>query len=182
MNDESQIIRLLKVSDEKTIHKLYVDYKSGFQMFANKYPIAKDAVLDIYQDAIVALCENAKKGKLDTLKSSLKTYLFAIGKYMIYSQLKKENKTITYENIEDVQFEWEDIPDDGNEQLNLLRAVFSKLGGQCQQLLKLFYYEEKKLDEITLLLNYENKDVTKSQKSRCLKTLKELTINTIKNG
>src|SRR5690606_8476310 len=182
MNDESQVISLLKRDDEKTIHKLYTAYKPGFYMFANKYPIAKETVLDIYQDAIVALCENAKKGKLDTLKSSLKTYFFAIGKYMIYAHLKKDNQTTVYENIDDIHFEWEVIEEENDEQLYLLRTVFSELGDQCQQILKLFYYEEKKLDEITTLMNYENKDVAKSQKSRCLKALKELTNKKTRNG
>jgi DNA-directed RNA polymerase specialized sigma subunit len=50
-----------------------------------------------------------------------------------------------------------------------------KLGEQCQKVLTLFYYEEKKLDEIQSLLGYTNKDVLKSQKSRCLKQLKDLT-------
>jgi DNA-directed RNA polymerase specialized sigma subunit len=40
--------------------------------------------------------------------------------------------------------------------------------------LQLFYYEEKKLDEIQEQLGYTSKDVLKSQKSRCLKQLKEL--------
>lgn len=34
---------------------------------------------------------------------------------------------------------------------------------------------KKKLDEIQVELGYSNKDVLKSQKSRCLKQLKDLT-------
>ena len=55
------------------------------------------------------------------------------------------------------------------------KKSFEKLGQQCRKVLQLFYYDEKKLDEIQTLLGYTNKDVLKSQKSRCLKQLKELT-------
>ncbi|WP_396177320.1 RNA polymerase sigma factor [Flavobacterium sp.] len=61
-----------------------------------------------------------------------------------------------------------------NLQIEMLQNGFKKLGEQCRKVLHLFYYEEKKLDEIQSLLGYTNKDVLKSQKSRCLKQLKEL--------
>jgi RNA polymerase sigma factor (sigma-70 family) len=183
MNNESQIIELLKKGDEKTIHFLYTEYKPGFLLFAAKYNLAKDDLLDVYQDAIVALCENAKKGNLDELKSAVKTYFFTIGKYMIYARLKKNNKTTPYENIDNFDFEWEDLEEDKtNVQLISLREAFKELGEQCKKVLTLFYYEEKKLEEITQLMKYENKDVAKSQKSRCIKTLKELSKKNRTNG
>ncbi|TYB75903.1 RNA polymerase sigma factor [Bizionia myxarmorum] len=177
MNEESHIIELLKKGDEKTIHFIYNEYKPGFLMFAGRYTLSKDDLLDVYQDAIVALCENARKGNLDELKSSIKTYFFSIGKYMIYAQLKKRNQTTTYENIDNFHFEWDDYDENiTNVQLVRMREVFRDLGEQCKKVLSLFYYEEKKLEEITQLMNYENKNVAKSQKSRCIKKLRDLTI------
>lgn len=175
MIEDPQIIRLLKSEDEKTIRTVYNEYKPGFLLFAKKYPIPNEIIIDIYQDAIVALFENAKKGKLDSINSSLKTYFFAIGKYMIYARIKKESQNVAFQSVEDVHFEWDEIDEKEDSKLQLLRTVFSKLGKQCQQILKLFYYEEKNLDEIKQIMNYENKDVAKSQKSRCIKALKELT-------
>lgn len=71
--------------------------------------------------------------------------------------------------------DWElEDEDEGKEQVQQLGIVFKKLGEQCQKVLRLFYYEEKKLDEIQQLLSYSSKDVLKAQKSRCLKQLKEL--------
>ncbi|MBA3985266.1 MAG: sigma-70 family RNA polymerase sigma factor [Flavobacteriales bacterium] len=177
MPKEPLIICQLKKGDEKTIRYIYNEFKPGFLLFAAKYNLEKEDLLDVYQDAIVALCENAKKGNLDTLKSSLKTYFFSVGKYMIYARLKMENQKVPYENIEGTHFEWaeEDEEEIYNSKISELRELFKMLGEQCQEILKLFYYEEKKLDEITLIMKYENKDVAKSQKSRCLKSLKELT-------
>ena len=46
------------------------------------------AIEDIFQDALIALYENAQNGKLDTIKSSLKTYLFSISKFMLFKKFK----------------------------------------------------------------------------------------------
>ncbi len=175
MIDDASTIRLLKTNDEKIIRKVYDSFKPGFILFAKRYPLSDDMILDIYQDAMIALCENARKGKLDEIKSSLKTYFFAIGKYMIYAKLKKEGNMSSYEQIEDVHFEWPDLKEDDDENIAIIDQAFSRLGIQCQQILRLFYYEERNLDQITALMKYENKDVTKSQKSRCLKALRALT-------
>lgn len=170
------IIEQLKKGDEKTIHSIYVENKNGFLLFAARYNLPTDDVLDIYQDSIIALCENAKKGTIDTLENTISTYLFSIGKYMIYKKLKSKNKNISIDfdtKLPQAIEDDEEEPDNATE-VALLQNNFKKLGEQCQKVLRLFYYEEKKLDEIQIALNYTNKDVLKSQKSRCLKQLKDL--------
>lgn len=169
------IIEKLKKGDEKTIHSIYVENKNGFSLFAARYNLPADDVLDTYQDSIIALCENAKKGTIDTLESSISTYLFSIGKYMIYKKLKSKNKAVSIDYDAQLPQVIEDNEEDENDnEMILLQNNFKKLGEQCQKVLRLFYYEEKKLDAIQIELNYTNKDVLKSQKSRCLKQLKDL--------
>lgn len=176
MIDAPNMIEQLKSGDEKTIRSIYEDHKNGFLLFASRYGLDKEELIDIYQDAVIALIENAKKGKIDDLKSSLTTYLFGIGKFMVFQRLKKKNKTIPSDELERFELEYDDYSEDEmNIQLLSLREGLKKLGEQCLKVLTLFYYEEKKLDEIQALLGYTNKDVLKSQKSRCLKQLKDLT-------
>ncbi|MGB6083502.1 RNA polymerase sigma factor [Moheibacter sp.] len=174
---EDEVKRYLKSNQEKALFKIYDFYKSEFLQFANRYELPKDDILDVYQDAFIALHENALKGKLDELKSNVKTYFFAIGKYMIYSKLKQDKKSIYMESADDFQFDesWsiEEEPEE-NSSVRKLEIALNQMGGKCKELLTYFYYEEKKLDEIVLLMNYDNKDVAKSQKSRCMKNLKNL--------
>lgn len=166
-------LQKLKQKDPKTIEKLYLENKSAFLSFAAKFKIDPDELLDIYQDAFVALVENAAKGKLDDLKSEIKTYLFSIGKYMVYARLKKDKSAnIDIEKLPE-NFEWETI-DETEDLLELLEKKLSQIGEQCFKILKMFYYENLKLNDILEVLPYQSKDVLKSQKSRCLKQLKEL--------
>ncbi|MCD8538999.1 MAG: sigma-70 family RNA polymerase sigma factor [Leadbetterella sp.] len=166
-------IAALKNGDRREIEKLYNQYKSGFILFLGRYGLPREELTDIYQDSVVALIENARKGLMDNLEVELKTYLFAIGKFMVFKRLKKDREI----SKEDLIFEWYDT---GNEETESprLRAALNRLGGRCYELLNLFYYQGKKLDEIQVLMGYDKKDVLKSQKSRCLKQLKEI----IENG
>lgn len=162
-------VQQLKDGNRKTIEILYLKYKSGFLLFLSKYELSDDDKLDIYQDSVIALIENARKGLLDDLKVELKTYLFSIGKFMAFRRLKQIPES-PLENIEWYEVEKEDFSEE-------LETGLKKLGKRCYEILRLFYYEEKKLDEIQSLLEYEKKEVLKSQKSRCLKQLKEIIEN-----
>lgn len=166
-------VAALKNGDRREIEKLYNQYKSGFILFLGRYGLPREELTDIYQDSVVALIENARKGLMDNLEVELKTYLFAIGKFMVFKRLKKEREI----NAEDLIFEWYDTGNEDTE-VPVLREALNRLGGRCYELLNLFYYQGKKLDEIQVLMGYDKKDVLKSRKSRCLKQLKEI----IENG
>lgn len=175
MNVDASLIEKIKRNEESALKKLYEGNRKQFISFAKRYTLDKETITDIYQDAFIALCENAKKGKMDDLKSSISTYLFGIGKFMVFQYLKKKKKMVIAEEIEAIDFDYEAYEEENNERAVLeLRKAFEAMGEQCKRVLQLFYYEERKLDEIMHLLDYSNKDVLKSQKSRCMKKLKDL--------
>lgn len=173
MNKESQWIKSLQKGKTATLDDIYLELKGGFLKFAKQYPIAPDIALDIYHDSIIALYENIKRGKLNDLKSSIKTYLYAIGKYKIFAYLKlvQHEQYDGAELIEEIKlFEIET----SEERLKLLQRAYQKLGLKCQQILHLFYYNGLSLEDIQVQMSYESKDTVKSQKSRCLKQLKQI--------
>jgi len=180
MTDDT-LIKALKNDDRSVLKSVYTNNKLAFVAFANKYDLGKDDVLDIYQDAIIALRENALKGHLDHLNSELKTYLFSIGKYMIYSRLKEKKKlyaTDSFEEPDDFEeLKIKDISYNSNPRQRQLQKAYKQLGEKCKSILNLFYFRGFTLDEIVVELNYTNKDVAKSQKSRCIKTLKTIINN-----
>src|SRR5690606_21677505 len=131
---------------------------------------------DTYQDAIVTLYENILSGKLVSLTSSLKTYVFAIGKYKIYNSLKVKVSTTDSDDYDQHWYE-----DDDEELLLLkeenivkLQAAYQQLGTKCKEVVRLFYYDNLSIEEIKERLGYTSKDVVKSQKSRCVKKIKEI--------
>jgi len=177
---EKNDIKTLVLSNPKEISKLYYANRDTFLNFGKKYGLNFDDLSDIYQEAFIALRKHALSGKLNTVNSSLKTYLFGIGKFMIYDLLKERKKTTSYEpslhvadeTIEPIAFK------NTNEELTieqqLLRTFFKKLGKKCQEMLTLFYSRGLSIDEIVECTNYTSNSVVRSQKSRCIKTLKEM--------
>ena len=174
---EKHLVELIKNNHGATIKNVYLNNKLPFFKIANTYKIPNEVALDIYQDSVVALIENIRKNKIDNLKSTVSTYLLSIGKFMIFNYLKSK-KPIALENfkVNDLgtisNFAIDD--NDLNPKELMLKRAYETLGEQCKAILNLFYFENKTLDDIQLLLNYQNKNVLKSQKSRCLSHLKTL--------
>lgn len=172
MNEDS--IKNFKENNEIEIRKMYNEHRSLFFGFARKYNITESEIADIYQEAFLALRKHALSGKLQEVKCSLRTYLFGIGKYLIFNELKKNSKLVPLlpnsEEIEEVVILEEEPL---SYEQKLLQQNFKKLGKKCQQMLTMFYYRGLTNEEICKMEGYENEAVVRSQKSRCLKSLKE---------
>ncbi len=166
---------LLKKGPNQALEKIYTGYRKSFLQFARKYELDDDILIKIYQDSFIALREHAIKGKLDHIKSSIKTYLYNIGEYKIHALLKKQKTTAYYEKNKDFINSKEIIDVFEEPKLSveqkLLQKHFMQLGKRCQELLTLFYYRGLTIKEIADSQGYENKNIVKNQKSHCLKLL-----------
>jgi RNA polymerase sigma factor (sigma-70 family) len=173
---EDQIIEAVKNGSREVIKRLYIENRAGFIRFVvQKYSVPNDVVEDFYQDAFIALIENIKKGKLDDLKSSIKTYLFSIGKFMTFKYYKKPQMSVVeFSDFEELLEDESDEEERDEALIQLIQSKLQQMGDSCRKILTLFYYEEKKIEDIVKMGDYANKDVVKSQKSRCLSHLKKL--------
>ncbi len=182
MNKEEQkTFEALKNGSEETFKKVYEDNRLKFIHFARKYQLSEEESIDIYQDAYIVFYENVTLGKLTALKSTISTYIFSVGKYMIIDRLKKNKKTIDSElalsMAQDDSISVEALLEGETtltQEQMLLQKFFTLLGGQCKKVLTLFYYRGFNIAEIMIEGGYNSENVVKSQKSRCLKQLKEL--------
>ncbi|WP_439128334.1 RNA polymerase sigma factor [Polaribacter sp.] len=175
---EHQLILLLKQADKKALKMLYTENRNSFINFARKFKVSENDILDAYQDAIIALSEKALHGELDNLKCTVKTYLFGIGKYLLFEKARKNQKRVLDFPLEKETYNYKTIAEDflgeaPNKLERLLRKGFTSLGKKCKEVLILFYYRGYTIDEISEKLNYKDKNVVKSQKSRCIKQLRE---------
>lgn len=179
MKKENRLIARIQSGDQKAIEEVYTQFKLDFVAYASRFTIAEADVIDIYQDSVVVLYENILSGKLTSLTSSLKTYLFAIGKYKIFNSLKMKVNTVDLGDYGTIIAESNN--DDHRlreESIEKLERAYQQLGNQCQEVIKLFYYENQNIEAIKNRLGYTSKDVVKSQKSRCIKQLKEILLKT----
>jgi RNA polymerase sigma factor (sigma-70 family) len=175
---EDQLLLELKKSNKKALKMVYVENRIPFINFARKFSVSEEDIIDVYQDVIIVLHDKAIKGELAALTCSIRTYLLGIGKYMLYDKTRKNNKKVDNFPLEKEDYNYREITHDfleeePNQLQRLLQKAFSTLGKKCKEVLTLFYYRGYTIEEISETLNYENKNVAKSQKSRCIKQLKE---------
>lgn len=180
-NEKAEItLEDLRKGSESVLKKVYEENRDKFLNYARRFSLSEDENIDIYQDAYVIFYDNVMSGKIESFTSSISTYLFGIGKYLIFDQMRKNKKTVgsnydlsmVGESDELVStFEME-RPGLTTEQ-QLLQQYFGTLGKKCQELLTLFYYRGFTIQEIMEAGGYNSENVVKSQKSRCMKTLKE---------
>jgi RNA polymerase sigma factor (sigma-70 family) len=160
----------------KALDNVYIDYKEEFLHFSRKFGLLDEDLHDVYQDTIIAFYENILSGRLTELTSSLKTYIFSIGKYSIYNNLKKKGKTVALdkEYLESLDLVAIDSHFEHTEKSVKVKKALEKLGDRCQRILVLFYYHSYTIEALKNELEYKNENVVRSHKSRCLKHLKDL--------
>lgn len=175
---EKNLLKVITSDHPREIQHLYESYRMGFLHFGAKYRLEEHELLEIYHDALLEMRKHALKGNLETVTASFKTYLFSIGKFKIYKYLKEKGKSpmqILTEIPEEESLEIELFEEvQLTEKQQKLQTYFSKLGKKCQKMLINFYYKELSIKEIMDFENYESENTVRSQKSRCLKTLKSL--------
>lgn len=170
----------LKTGSDTVLKQVYNDNRAKFLNFARRYSLSEEENIDVYQDAYIIFYENIMNGKVEGFTSSISTYLFGIGKHLIFDRIKK-NKRLLHSEFELTMIGEEDqiinsleIEEEAlTSEQELLKHYFETLGKKCQDLLAYFYYRGYTIQEIMIAENYNSENVVKAAKSRCMKTLRE---------
>lgn len=172
--ETSAIIEAIKAGSEKILFQLYESYRDEFVSWAiRNHQISIEEAKDIFQEAIVGLYKNVKGGKADSLESSIKTYLFGIGKNIILNLLKRKGiETKVYEQFTESQSESHDYYD-REHLVSLVSRIYRALGSPCKEVLELYYERGFDMESVAMRLGYKNADVAKKKKYECLKSLEE---------
>lgn len=173
MNDE-HIIELIKQRKEgKAMLKLY-RYQSVVKKMISSKGGSKEDALDIFQEALIILCKRVWQGDFE-LSSKLDTYIYGICYNLWRDHLKtrKDNyhKEMTEEYIFDDNF---DELIEKERKITAIEDALKKIGEACLKLIKLFYYEKKKVKEIVEILNYSSENSVKVQKYKCIERAKKM--------
>ncbi|HEX5170249.1 MAG TPA: sigma-70 family RNA polymerase sigma factor [Cyclobacteriaceae bacterium] len=174
---QNEIIAKIKSGGQTELGMIYEEYRSEFLKWVMKEYNCSDAdSKDIYQLTILIFYDNVKTGKLEHLVSTVKTYLFGIGKNIVMENMRKANR---HTPLDQERWLKEYLIDEPSDQVpeavfEMAKRALIKLGEPCKKLVELFYYDRKSLEEITALLNYKNAETAKNQKCKCMKRLRKL--------
>lgn len=173
-----QLLQKIRSGDEHLLKELYEQYREGFiHWAARQYQADEDQAAEIYQKAFISLYYNIKDGKLTQLNSSLKTYLFAIGKNMFRDLFKrKDSQHSSLDMSRELGELNPDILDEyqHEHQKKVVSQLLHMIGEPCKTVLKLFYFKGYSPEAISIEMNYKDERVVRKRKSVCLKQLRDL--------
>ncbi len=174
---QNEIIAKIKTGGQTELGMIYEEYRAEFLKWITRdYNCSEDDSKDIYQLTILIFYDNIKSGKLEHLVSSVKTYLFGIGKNIVMENMRKASRQTPIDQERWLKEHLIDETDNSvsDQTFEIAKRALLKLGEPCRKLIEFFYYDRKSLEEITALLNYKNAETAKNQKCKCMKRLRKL--------
>lgn len=155
--------------------------------------VGNDKKEEIFQEAFITLWENilnkrlyvengellGKDGK--PFSGRITTYLMSIAriKYLEWSRKYKGESQVDIESLNGVTsdggfFEGILYDEADGVELEIIAECISHMSERCNQILTMFYYEEKTLDDIMVELpSFESKNALKTAKYKCMENLRK---------
>jgi RNA polymerase sigma-70 factor (ECF subfamily) len=169
-------LELVRSGDSAVLRELYRKHRSAFIQWAKKKytgVVGREAdadVADVYQQTFTIFYFNVRDGKFTGMTSSIRTYIFAIGKNLL-NKLAEQKRTA--EPIDDVKES--DLPADtiferyeATHRQQLVGALLDNLGEPCKTILTKYYYEDFSMESIAERMGYKTAGVAKKKKCECL--------------
>jgi RNA polymerase sigma factor (sigma-70 family) len=176
---QSILLELKQPNIEEPVRQLYELYFESIVMQICANGGNNEDAADIFQEAILVLIEKVKTGQFRG-DSSIKTFLSAIARNLWLFELRtrgrRKNREVLYMKGEGTETETTDVFFNKENNASLL-TVLNEIGETCKKILTGVYYEDKSMKELLASFDYENEQVLRNKKSRCMKKLKELIEN-----
>lgn len=159
------------------IKSLYRDHFEQLAWIVKNNSGSQQDAEDIFQEVLVSFIELVQKDKFRG-DSSVKTFLYSMTKHTWLNELKKKSRSeareLKFEKAKDiVEADVSHLITD-REARNKVLEIVGQLGESCQKILLLFYYEDQSMKEILQATDYENEQVVRNKKYKCLKQLEQM--------
>ena len=182
----NQLTTAFKNNDQKVMQMVYINTFPKFRSHTLKNSGNEAQAKDVFQEAFIACWRNIKEDKL-TINSNVEGYLLTIAKnkwidFLRSSDYKKTTLTEDFSHLkvitEDPNIETEKVAE--TQRIRLQKAI-RQLGQNCKELLRLFYFERKSMQEISQKMNLVPASA-RNQKYRCMEKLRTLSLQLKNNG
>ena len=186
LSSNAHLLAKIAGGDRVLLRQLYEEFRSEFEIWITRnYKCDHDMIADIYQQAFTTLYYNIKEGRLTELTSSIKTYLFAIGKNLLRDHYKVSSRR---KEIMQVAIDTNNIDNnilehyERSEMKETVRNLLNIIGEPCKTVLELFYLKGFAMDAIAAEMNYKTEQVAAKRKFICLKQMRELLLQSGDKG
>jgi RNA polymerase sigma factor (sigma-70 family) len=173
---DSELVEAISEKDllEQAILQLYEEHAGITRSFIMGKGGTEQDADDIFQETVVSFIDSVQKGKFRQ-ESGLRTFLISISKHLWYNEIRRKQRAGNREKLFETDREHEEsgISEQmqDRELKNQLNKLLQELGESCKKILELFYYENLSMKEIVSHLHYENEQVVRNKKYKCLQQL-----------
>jgi RNA polymerase sigma factor (sigma-70 family) len=171
------IIDQLKQEDiNEPVQFLYQNYYAGVAaLIYNKGGNSED-VADIFQETVLTLVDKVKSNQFRG-DSSIKTFMIAVARNLWLHELRtrgrRNQREVNYVSLNETEVDATERPF-ARANTDTMKSIFEGVGEVCTQILTGYYYDNLSMRELLKKFNYENEQVLRNRKSKCMKKLKEL--------
>lgn len=162
---------------DEMVRSIYRNYFDSLSWYVMSNSGSRQDAEDVFQEVVVTFIDLVQKDKFRG-ESTVKTFLFSVNRHTWLNELKRRGRALAreekFENAKDkVEFDTSQYITDRENKNEIIKLV-GKLGDTCRQILLLFYYENWPMKQILETLDYENEQVLRNKKYKCLKQLEEI--------
>lgn len=176
-NDSSLLQELSAgAKPDDAIRHIYRTFYKTTEVYIMQNNGSEADVEDIFQEVVVSFVELVKTGKFRG-ECSVNTFIYTLTRNSWLNELKRRGRSKLreekYERTQEtVSLDVSTIVESREAKTTLLKLV-DELGETCKKILLAFYYNNLSMKEILLTLSYENEQVVRNKKYKCLKQLEQ---------
>lgn len=173
---DADLVSAIRKGDQlnSAILYIYQQYSETISSYIIANSGSQQDAEDVFQETVVTFIELVKKDKYRG-EAGIRTFLVSIARNIWLNELKKKERSGIREQVFEKSREQDEMDVSqfiaDREVKQQFRAVLEKLGEPCKKILTLFYYENLSMKELLKHLDYENEQVVRNKKYKCLQHL-----------
>ncbi len=173
LNNDSKLLDAIRNGDEEALAELFRQNRRPITSLVTRNQGSEDDAEDVLQEAMVVLWERVRSGAFE-YQAKLSTFIYATAKNIWFRRLARHRRELpAAEEAFDVAAgdatPLEELEE--NERVLAVQKAMEQVGNPCRDLLLLYYWEERSMEEIAAKLGFANADTVKSKKYQCKKSL-----------
>jgi RNA polymerase sigma factor (sigma-70 family) len=173
--DEHLLQDLQQNQIDKAVAELYSLYHESVTSLVIGMGALPDDAEDVFQDTILSFVNTVRSGRFRG-ESSIKTFMVAIARHLwmneMRSRKRRDERNKMYSSLEQLTTA---APQDAIiVKSDAIEKLFDKIGDICKKLLTGFYFEKKSMKDLLAETAFQNEQVLRNKKVKCLKHVKDL--------
>jgi RNA polymerase sigma factor (sigma-70 family) len=175
LSNQEILLALQQQNIEKPVATLYNTYHATVQALVLAQGGSEADADDVFQDAMLSFVNTVKAGKFRG-DSSIKTFFVSIARHIWFNELRsRQRRENRHQQLAVVSQDDVEVPAQTMfVRTNHLQQVFDQIGDICKQILVGFYYKQLNMRQLLQQFSFENEQVLRNKKSKCLKKVKDI--------